>query len=149
MSRGGSGQGQGQKGGRSGGSASSSGGSRAGGAEGSTNLGKEFGGAARRDAHSEEPGPRTRGEGDWGKVYAPKKLAGDRYEDLFSKRHLGKGPMLSRKLIRGRPDAQDSATVPYQEALPAYRDGFEKAMNEGAIPAEYRDPVKKYFEKLK
>jgi hypothetical protein len=57
--------------------------------------------------------------------------------------------MLSKKLIRGRPDSKEAATIPYQEALPVYRDAFEKAMNEGAIPAEYRDPVKKYFDKLK
>lgn len=56
--------------------------------------------------------------------------------------------MLSRKLIRGRPDAKGSSTVPYKQALPQYREAFEKAMNEGSIPAEYRDPVKNYFDKL-
>ena len=135
-----SGSGQGQKSGRGNG--------RPGGAPRSTNL-DEKGGAARRDSHQENPGPDARGETEWARVYAPKKLDGDKYEDLLSKRRLGKGPMLSQKLIRGRPDSRDDATVPYQEALPAYRESFEKAMNEGAIPARYRDSVKKYFDKLK
>ena len=56
--------------------------------------------------------------------------------------------MLSKKLVRGRPDAKEGSAVPYKQALPAYREAFEKAMNEGAIPSEYRDPVKKYFDKL-
>jgi hypothetical protein len=51
--------------------------------------------------------------------------------------------------VRGRPGTKEEATVPYSEALPSYVDAAEKAMNEGAIPAEYRDHVKKYFEKLK
>lgn len=56
--------------------------------------------------------------------------------------------MLSKKLIRGRPDAKEGSTVPYKQALPQYREAFEKAMNEGAIPAEYREQVKQYFDKL-
>ena len=145
MSRNGSGQGQQGPGNKSGGGSQA----QSGGPAGSTNLGKEKGGTAQRNSHAENPDGVVRPEGEWARVYAPKKLAGDQYEDLLSKRQLGKGPMLSRKLIRGRPDAAGSATVPYQEALPAYQDAFEKAMNEGAIPAEYRDPVKKYFENLK
>ena len=56
--------------------------------------------------------------------------------------------MLSRKLVRGRPDSKEGSAVPYKQAFPQYRDAFEKAMNEGAIPAEYREPVKKYFDTL-
>ena len=35
------------------------------------------------------------------------------------------------------------------DALPTYTEAAERAMNEGAIPAEYRERVKSYFERLK
>lgn len=62
---------------------------------------------------------------------------------------MGEGPILSSKLVKGKPSTKDKATVPYSEALPAYKDAAERAMSEGSIPSEYRDHVRKYFEKLK
>lgn len=121
---------------------------RRGGSSGTTNLGEEKGGPARRDAHEDDPGPGSFGESEYARLYAPLKTDGTEFEDLFSNRQVGEGPMLSKKLIRGRPDAKEGSAVPYKQALPQYREAFEKAMNEGAIPAEYRDPVKKYFDTL-
>lgn len=118
------------------------------GSSGTTNLGEEKGGPARRDAHEDDPGPGSFGESEYARLYAPLKTEGTEFEDLFSNRQVGEGPMLSKKLIRGRPDAKEGSAVPYKQALPQYREAFEKAMNEGAIPAEYRDPVKKYFDTL-
>ena len=35
------------------------------------------------------------------------------------------------------------------EALPGYADAAERAINEGAIPSEYREKVRSYFDRLK
>ncbi|MHC4607265.1 MAG: hypothetical protein ACYTAF_10115 [Planctomycetota bacterium] len=56
--------------------------------------------------------------------------------------------MRGKKLIRGKPDRKEDATVPFEEALPTYLKTIEKALQEGTIPSEYRDSVKKYFESL-
>ena len=66
----------------------------------------------------------------------------------MSKRKMGEGPFKAKKLIRGRPERREDATVPFEEALPIYIESLEKALNEGAIPSEYKDSVKKYFESL-
>ena len=96
----------------------------------------------------EAPDADPRSRRDWAKIYAPKATEGTKYDDILSKRKLGKGPMKSKKLIRGRPERREDATVTYEEALPVYLESLEKALNEGAIPSEYRDSVKKYFESL-
>lgn len=115
---------------------------------GSTNLGSEKSGPAGRGLPKEQPGPDPREEGDWAKIYAPKITEGTDFEDLLSKRKMGEGPMKGKKLIRGKPEKKEDATVPYEEVLPSYRESMEKALNEGSIPSEYRDQVKEYFESL-
>lgn len=111
-------------------------------------MGSEDAGAAKADSHEESPDGTARPDKDWARIYAPKKVDGE-FEDLAAKRKVGEGPILSSKLVRGKPGTKESATVPYNEALPAYRDAAEKAMQEGSIPSEYRDHVRKYFDKLK
>lgn len=98
---------------------------------------------------SENPGPEARGETDWARIYAPKKTDGTKYDELQANRKVGEGPILSSKLVRGKPVNKEEATVPYAEALPAYAEAAEKAVSEGAIPPEYREHVRRYFEKLK
>ena len=56
---------------------------------------------------------------------------------------------MSSRLFRGRPVRKEEATVPLNEALPRYAEAAERAMNEGAIPSEYRERVRSYFDRLK
>ncbi len=67
----------------------------------------------------------------------------------MANRKIGEGPILSSKLVRGRPRTREEATVPYADVLPDYVKTAERAVNEGAIPPEYREHVRKYFEQLK
>lgn len=97
----------------------------------------------------ENPGEDPREETDWARIYAPNKTDGTKFDELHANRKLGEGPVLSSKLVRGKPVNKEEATVPYAEALPAYADAAEKAVTEGAIPPEYREHVRRYFEKLK
>ncbi|MEK7449317.1 MAG: hypothetical protein AAB019_07505, partial [Planctomycetota bacterium] len=115
---------------------------------GTTNEGPEKGPKAHQGRSHDEGGTNTKPLTDWEKIYAPVKLETERTTDILSKRKItGQGQVLTTR-FKGVPDKKNEALMPIREALPVYKEAAEKAMNESAIPLEYKETVRQYFESL-
>lgn len=109
----------------------------------------EQGGPMQSEVPEEAPDPNPYPETPFEDIFAPLMTEGTDSERLRARGDLGEGPMVPLGEMRGRPDLQEGGRVPLDDAMPAYHEAYESAIRSGAVPPEYRDSVRRYFDELR